>query len=895
MAASTSPTLSPGATLADRYEILSHVRSGVLSEVYRAAVKGSDQRVEVTVLRTAFASAELPKRIERELKRVAELSLRAVPALREVFSDPAGLVVVVDAPPDGAEPRSMRARVDADGAMEPSEVSRVISEVAGVLDAMHQGLAPPHLHRRINPDTVRTLASGEVEVLECGLGHALVATGVVTPRIPMQSRQYLSPDELLQRPSVRADLFALTSLAFECLTGTVAFQGPTEASLSAAILRGPRPSVCALRDDLPSEVDAVFARGWAQEPSKAFPNATELAEALREVVARQSTPGSLPPPKPVPPRRNPATNATLQVGGSVPPPLSDSEKAALGSPPPPRAPRPLNPTQKVLVPRIHAPGTERLQDDDDAIIDAAIRTVAPRPDPTDPPPPMRPGAPRSNPPSDGWVDLDAKSSARPRAASTSSPPTEDPSGRRRFGTLVSSVPPPPPPSRARDESSPKLNVHAPIPRARPSSVPPPCPSDRTTSVPPPRPPARPAHPGVAAQPTEDDPGEVTFDLSADPDEIMPSAPPARSVPPPPSSSKPPVSAAPSPPSPAPSPEPLTPSHEMDPEEEVESFELSPSLDASPPEEPVTTPPPEPVTIPIPVPAPVFDPVPPAQPAAPAVDPAAVFTPPTFAPPSAPYAPPVEAAPAPSPPNVPSWQPVAEPPAPPRKPALGRRVAVLGGVLIGFAIAAIGGGLYLNRDRTNDTPPAPTRLPPRPVVAAADVTPAAEVDAVAVAAIDDASAGDAATVAAASLDAAVADDVTAVAAMEDASAATEDAAVAAVAVDAGAVASADVPPSERRRHPRRRDMRAMEASLRDEVLTCVGGEHRRRVHVTVTYAGETGQPTAVNVSGIYAEPPIGPCIEGVFRRHPVDPFTEEEYEARFTFRRRSHHDDEDEEE
>ena len=113
--------------------------------------------------------------------------------------------------------------------------------------------------------------------------------------------------------------------------------------------------------------------------------------------------------------------------------------------------------------------------------------------------------------------------------------------------------------------------------------------------------------------------------------------------------------------------------------------------------------------------------------------------------------------------------------------------------------------------------------------------------------------------------------------------------------AAVVAAADVPPAERRSHPRRRDMRALEDTLRPEVLTCVGGERRRRVRVAVTYAGETGQPTAVNVAGIYAEPPIGPCIEGVFRRHPVDPFTDESYEARFIFRRRSHHDDEDAEE
>ncbi|MBP6831173.1 MAG: protein kinase, partial [Deltaproteobacteria bacterium] len=220
-----------------------HLRNGVMTEVYRARREGSGRdRFEVRRF-TLVASSEALRAVRRELDRIQALRMPAIPALVDVIDDPVGLLVVTETVAEGAT--SLRMTLDAAGPLEVADCTRIVRVVAGVLDVLH-GATPQVLHRRLSPDTITLIGpQREVRVEECGLAQALVDAGLVNARVPLQARQYLSPDELLQRPSPRGDLFALASVAFECLTGRPAFLGATEASLSAAILRGVRPSVSA--------------------------------------------------------------------------------------------------------------------------------------------------------------------------------------------------------------------------------------------------------------------------------------------------------------------------------------------------------------------------------------------------------------------------------------------------------------------------------------------------------------------------------------------------------------------------------------------------------------------------------------------------------------------------
>ncbi len=823
-----------------------HLRNGVMTEVYRARREGSGrERFEVRRF-TLVASSDALRAVRRELDRIQALGLPAIPALVDVIDDPVGLLVVTATVPEGAT--SLRMTLDAAGPLDPADCVRIVRVVAGVLDVLH-GASPQVLHRRISPDTITLIGpQREVRVEECGLAQALVDAGLVNARMPLQSRQYLSPDELLQRPSPRGDLFALASVAFECLTGRPAFLGATEASLSAAILRGVRPSVSALRPEVPAAVDAVLARAWSAVASKGFPSAAALADALATSLGVSGV-GARPPLRPEPPHGSPPAGAPvlspaelnimkatiLGVGTPSRPPTAprakptEAERFALQEPAP-MVPtrsrlvggRPQMPTQKVEVPRIHPPGTERVGEEGER--------------PTFPPARLPPAAPAPKAaPSDRPASSDLFNIADIEGLDIPMAPE---------GSPVSAPPPPP---RSTSTPPPIPRVPSRSPTILRSSAPPP-----PVLVPEPEIPST----EVSFEMDAEIPASVVDDLDADTWDA-PSAPPR-----PPSMPALPRVTAPVPAvepeaarvpdvEPAPEPEP-----EADNEPSIPTFAIPPEVAS----EPVWTSP-APSEAPAP---PAFAPVAPPPPSEPVYSPAPIARP---VGPSNYLGEDVAAAPPPS--NLTKWK-------------------IMGASIVAAAAIVTGGQIYLAKlNRTPEarrsvpailvpTPVAPTPVMAVPAVVDAAVTAVVDVPAVAVA--SDAAVPavvDAATVVAA--DAAA--DVAAVvrpAVVVDASAPAPGSAA---GWDVAIFGASNDPPRD---HPRRRDMDHLEAALEPEVRRCVGATSSRHVRVTVVYEGSTGHPRSLRIVGSYSQPPVGTCLENVIRSHPTPPFTDAEFESNFVF-------------
>jgi hypothetical protein len=250
------------------------------------------------------------------------------------------------------------------------------------------------------------------------------------------------------------------------------------------------------------------------------------------------------------------------------------------------------------------------------------------------------------------------------------------------------------------------------------------------------------------------------------------------------------------------------------------------------------------------------------------------------------------------PSIPMWAP---PPAPPVAPAAAllanrsfRVVVVLGVSLVVAAGVLTAGWLYgrkLDRQetdaqvaitrRTRLPPPVDPRVPhdAGTVTAAPAVADALELapDALALP-VASADAATAAVDAALATPDAEAADVATVSTADD---------VAVAAVDAAEPAQpsepAHSPAGRRRRHPHSFEMDDLEERITPEIQACITDQRRRRhVHVAVAYEAATGHPIDVRVSAPYGEPPVGPCIENVIRAHPVEPFSDSEFQTHFSF-------------
>ena len=177
-----------------------------------------------------------------------------------------------------------------------------------VLDAVQYAHARKVLHRDLKPSNILVTESGQVRLLDFGVGKLLAEE---TPRTELTQQfgraltpEYASP-ELLRGDEVRAasDIYALGVVLYELLSGSRPYRIKVGASLSAleqAVLeaRVARPSTqvqpnaaaarattpARLARDLRGDLDAIVVKTLEREPADRYVDAEALADDLRRFL-----------------------------------------------------------------------------------------------------------------------------------------------------------------------------------------------------------------------------------------------------------------------------------------------------------------------------------------------------------------------------------------------------------------------------------------------------------------------------------------------------------------------------------------------------------------------------------------------------------------------------------
>jgi serine/threonine-protein kinase len=191
----------------------------------------------------------------------------------------------------------LSAIVESRGRMPGKEVVTLLFQAALALDKTH---AAGIVHRDLKPEnmfiTYRDDGSPRLKILDFGIAKVVAqnATNAKTTR-SMGTPLYMSPEQVSGDGAIspRADLYALGQIAYTLLVGKAYFDEDLAASngiypLLLKIAQGmPDPaSVRAARAKvkLPKGFDAWFERATARSPSARFKTASELVQALAEML-----------------------------------------------------------------------------------------------------------------------------------------------------------------------------------------------------------------------------------------------------------------------------------------------------------------------------------------------------------------------------------------------------------------------------------------------------------------------------------------------------------------------------------------------------------------------------------------------------------------------------------
>jgi len=353
-----------GDVLAGKYRVESLIGEGGMGYVLAAEHIELGHRVALKVLRpSALESAEAVERFVREARAAARLQSEHIAKVSDIGRLDSGAPFMVM---ELLEGQDLAQLLDARTSLPIEEaVDYVVQACEALSDAHRHGI----VHRDLKPANlfVTTKLDGTpfVKVLDFGisktkLGDAL--RDITSTAAIIGSPKYMSPEQLQDSRNVdpRSDVWALGAILFEMLTGHVAFDAPTIATLCVKILQEEAPPLRVHRPELPVELEAVVLKCLKKEPRDRYESVADLASDLlpfaaldtRSLIARIARASRAGPPKVQdPPPSRPSSDVSLYGSSTSVRRLREANLRSARTPSKDAAPT-LAPTGKTAVGRL---------------------------------------------------------------------------------------------------------------------------------------------------------------------------------------------------------------------------------------------------------------------------------------------------------------------------------------------------------------------------------------------------------------------------------------------------------------------------------------------------------------------------------------------------------------
>src|SRR5215211_3450283 len=273
--------LDEGRILDGRYQLGSLLAVGGMARVYLASDRVLERPVAVKVLSPPHAhDPSFVERFRREARAAARLSHPNIVAVFDSGTD-AGLHYLVMEYVPGQSLAELLAR---QGRLTPRQAAELGVEVCAALAAAHaQGL----VHRDVKPANVLVGDDGRVKVTDFGIVKAAATTLTGTGTV-LGTAAYLSPEQAQGGPvDARSDLYSLGCVLYELLCGSPPFGSGTDnppVAVATRHLHQPPESPSVHNPQVDPALDAVVLTALAKDPAQRYQSATELQDALEQVL-----------------------------------------------------------------------------------------------------------------------------------------------------------------------------------------------------------------------------------------------------------------------------------------------------------------------------------------------------------------------------------------------------------------------------------------------------------------------------------------------------------------------------------------------------------------------------------------------------------------------------------
>ncbi|HEV2718641.1 MAG TPA: protein kinase [Thermoanaerobaculia bacterium] len=278
-------TVTKGMTLGP-YEIVAHIGSGGMGEVWRARDKRIGRDVAIKILPEFGMSEEQVRRFEQEARAAGALNHPGLVTIYDLGRTNGSPYIVMEL----LEGETLR-EIIGDPVPSPVPIRKALDYIIQAASALAVAHEKGIIHRDLKPENIFVTSEGRVKILDFGLAKLaqeakddqgqtsrhFTSTGMV-----VGTPGYMSPEQVRAKPlDHRTDIFSLGTVLYEMLSGRRAFDRESAVETMTAVLNEDPAPLPALVPRVPAALDAIVRHCMEKNARERFQSARDLAFQLR--------------------------------------------------------------------------------------------------------------------------------------------------------------------------------------------------------------------------------------------------------------------------------------------------------------------------------------------------------------------------------------------------------------------------------------------------------------------------------------------------------------------------------------------------------------------------------------------------------------------------------------
>jgi serine/threonine protein kinase len=261
--------------LSAEYEIIEELGRGGMAMVFRARDRQLEREVAVKVLPFSLAfDSEFVERFQREARTAAQLEHPNIIAIYRVGRAGRVIYFVMKFLRGGSVSTVLAERRK----LSPPEIRRLLLEAGSALGyAAQRGI----VHRDIKPDNIMFDEFGQCVLTDFGIAKAASGQRLTGTGMSIGTPHYMSPEQArAQSIDGRSDIYSLGVVAYQCLTGTVPYDGEDSFSIGYKHITEPIPTPSLITAD-ERRLFEVIKRMLMKDPADRYQSCEELVASIQ--------------------------------------------------------------------------------------------------------------------------------------------------------------------------------------------------------------------------------------------------------------------------------------------------------------------------------------------------------------------------------------------------------------------------------------------------------------------------------------------------------------------------------------------------------------------------------------------------------------------------------------